>query len=248
MNRAMNQTSVDRATIDHANEFGHPIGPALPDWTAPPTPPRTPMLGRYAQLEPFAAVHADALWRAMKGAEQTWTYLTYGPFADETNFREWFAGRMTSTDPLFFAIRDRADGLVKGWATLMRIDPANGVIEVGNIWFSPLLARGRVATDAMFLMMAHAFALGYRRYEWKCDALNAPSRAAAVRLGFTYEGIFRQALVYKRRSRDTAWYAMINSEWPLLRNAFEAWLAPENFDSSGRQRTSLSTLTAAARK
>lgn len=229
----------------HANAFGHPIGPPLPGWNAPPRPPRTPMIGRYARLEPFDATHADELWKVagVSASDPTWTYMTYGPFADETTFRAWFAGRIALEDPLFYAIRDTADAKVKGWATHMRIDPANGVVEVGNVWFSPLLSRSCAATESMFLMMARAFDLGYRRYEWKCDALNAPSRAAALRLGFQFEGIFRQAVVYKARSRDTAWYAMIDSDWPALRHAFERWLDADNFDAAGRQKIALSTLT-----
>jgi RimJ/RimL family protein N-acetyltransferase len=149
-----------------------------------------------------------------------------------------------SDDPLFHAIIDGATGKAIGVASFMRIDLKNGAIEVGNINYSPLLQRTRAATEAMYLMMKRAFALGYRRYEWKCDSLNASSRAAAQRLGFSYEGVFRQAVVYKGRNRDTAWYAMIESEWPALDQAFTRWLDPDNFDEQGRQRLRLSDLTA----
>jgi RimJ/RimL family protein N-acetyltransferase len=147
--------------------------------------------------------------------------------------------RQDSADPLFFAVVDAASGRAAGVASYLRIDPVNGVIEVGHLAFAPQLQRTRVATEAMYLMMKHAFSLGYRRYEWKCDALNAPSRRAAERLGFTFEGVFRQAIVYKGRSRDTAWFSVIDSEWPVLETAFLAWLDPDNFDADGRQRRSL---------
>ena len=231
--------------MTRTNEHGHPIGPALTAWRAPPTPSATTLVGQYTRLTPLTAAHTDDLWHAASRPEAaaTWTYLTYGPFADRAAFDQWVSTRISAKDPFYYAIIDLRDGRAKGWASHMRIDPANGVIEVGNVWFSPLMARGRIATEAMFLMMQAAFDWGYRRYEWKCDALNAPSRAAAARLGFSYEGIFRQAVVYKGRSRDTAWYAIIDSDLPALHRAFATWLDPANFDADGQQRQSLSQLT-----
>ena len=172
-----------------------------------------------------------------------WTYLPYGPFPDLAAYRTWMEAKWLGTEPLFFAIVDAASGRATGVASYLRIDPASGAIEVGHLGYSPRLQRTPAATEAMFLLMARAFALGYRRYEWKCDALNEPSRAAALRLGFTFEGIFRQATVVRGRNRDTAWYSVIDAEWPALRAAFEHWLAPENFDADGRQRVRLSELT-----
>ena len=244
------------------NELGQPIGAAVPGWTARARPPRSPMAGRYARVEPLAPLrHADDLYAANAAEETTpyaanaadrdgrmWTYMGYGPFADLESYRAHLERQAASADPLFFAILDRADGCAKGIASYLRLDPANGVIEVGHIALSPGLQRTRAATEAMHLMMRRAFdELGYRRYEWKCDDLNAPSRRAAERLGFRYEGTFRQAMVYKGRNRDTAWYAVLDAEWPTLRAAFEAWLDPANFDADGRQRRSLGELRALAR-
>jgi len=227
------------------NPLGQPIGAALPAWTPPPLPPREPIDGRYVRVEPiderFAAdLHAANL-SDVEG--RNWTYLPYGPFANEADYRNWMTATCFGGDPMFHAFLDRATGRATGLAAYMRIAPHYGVVEVGHVHFSPLMQRGRGATEAMYLMMQRAFSLGYRRYEWKCDALNAPSRAAAARLGFSFEGIFRQATVYKGRNRDTAWYAVIDSDWPALARAFEAWLAPENFDEAGRQRLRLSDLT-----
>jgi RimJ/RimL family protein N-acetyltransferase len=168
-----------------------------------------------------------------------WTYLFSGPFSSEQEFTGWLETREDSLDPLYFAIVDEVAGRATGLASYLRIEPAHGSIEVGHLAFSPLLQRTRAATEAMYLMMKHAFDLGYRRYEWKCDALNAASRRAAERLGFTFEGIFRQAVVYKGRNRDTAWYSVIDREWPARAAAFEDWLAPANFDADGRQRRPL---------
>ena len=176
-----------------------------------------------------------------------WTYLPYGPFADISEYVGWMQASCLGDDPLFYAVIDPQSGKAVGVASYLRIDPKNGTIEVGHIKFSPLIQRTRMATESMFLMMKRAFDLGYRRYEWKCDALNAPSRAAALRLGFTFEGVFRQASVYKGRNRDTAWYSVIDLEWPALNAVFTCWLAPENFDHAGKQRRSLSELTGACR-
>jgi RimJ/RimL family protein N-acetyltransferase len=219
-----------------------PVGAPLPDWRPPPRPPRQAHPGRFCRLEPLdPARHAADLHAAnARDAEgRMWTYLPYGPFPGLAEYRAWMEAKWLGDDPLFFAIIDPATGRATGVASYLRIDPASGTIEVGHLGYSPLLQRTPAATETMALMMAHAFALGYRRYEWKCDALNAPSRAAALRLGFTFEGIFRQATVVKGRNRDTAWYSIIDAEWPARRLAFERWLAPENFDAAGRQRQPL---------
>ena len=228
------------------NELGQPVGFPLPDWTPPPKPPREPMAGRFCRLEPLDPDrHADALFAANEagGEAKNWTYLPYGPFRTSADYRAWMTASCLGDDPLFYAIVDLADEQPAGVASYLRIAPDCGSIEVGHIHYSPRLQRIPAATEAMYLLMERAFALGYRRYEWKCDALNAPSRAAAQRLGLSFEGIFRQATVYKHRNRDTAWYAAIDSEWSALRDAFEAWLAPGNFDANGQQRTRLTDLT-----
>jgi RimJ/RimL family protein N-acetyltransferase len=239
-----------RAPAVRRNALGQPIGAPVPDWTPRPEPPRTPMQGRLARLEPLDAdAHADALFAAnADDAEgRMWTYLPYGPFASLPEYRSWIQWAQAREDPQFFAIVERASGRPLGVASYLRIDPAMGVIEVGHLAFSPALQRTAVATEAMFLMMRRAFdELGYRRYEWKCDSLNAPSLAAAARLGFSFEGIFRQAVVHKDRNRDTAWLSILDREWPALRAGFEAWLAPENFDAAGRQRRALAACIAAA--
>jgi RimJ/RimL family protein N-acetyltransferase len=203
---------------------------------------------RLAALDP--ARHARDLFAAnQRDAEgRNWTYLFVGPFADFESYRAWLEQVAEADDPLFHTIIDLKTEKAVGVATFMRVDRANGVIEVGNINYSPLLQRTPAATEAMFLMMARVFdELGYRRYEWKCDSLNAPSRAAALRLGFQFEGIFRQAVIYKGRNRDTAWFSMIDGEWPALKRAYEQWLAPGNFDAEGRQRRKLTDLISAAR-
>ena len=232
-------------SMDHAvNEFGQPIGFPLPDWTQPPHPAREPMVGRYCRLEPLQpAIHAAALYEAYAGNDSGWTYLTCGPFRSLESYRDWMHSVYAADDPLFFAILHHAKPV--GVASYMRITPSVGSIEVGHVNFSPALQRSAVATEAMYLMMDTAFRLGYRRYEWKCDELNAASRLAARRLGFSYEGTTRQATVYKGRNRNTAWFSIIDTEWPALRDAFEAWLDPGNFDSAGRQLSRLSDLTGA---
>jgi RimJ/RimL family protein N-acetyltransferase len=226
------------------NVFGQPIGPALPDWTPRPLPPRTPMVGRTCRLEPLdPARHADDLFAAYAAAPDTrgWTYLMGEMPASAAAYRAALEPAAAGADPLFYAICDPA-GRALGIASYLRIDPQNGSIEVGHIHLGPALARTVAATEAMALMMARAFDLGYRRYEWKCDSLNAPSRAAALRLGFTFEGVFRNALITKGRSRDTAWFSITDAEWPPLRDALDAWLAPENFSTDGHQRASLAAL------
>jgi RimJ/RimL family protein N-acetyltransferase len=203
------------------------------------------MVGRMCRLETlaerFAADLHSANIRDVDG--RNWTYLAYGPFATEDEYRRWLVDACRGSDPLFYAVLDGTTGRAVGVASYLRIEPASGSIEVGHIHFSPLLQRSVAATEAMYLMMRRVFELGYRRYEWKCDALNAPSRGAAQRLGFSFEGVFRQATVYKGRNRDTAWYSVIDGEWPALRRAFETWLDPANFGQGGRQRVSLRQLT-----
>jgi RimJ/RimL family protein N-acetyltransferase len=217
---------------------------AIPDWTPPRRPSREPMQGRYARLEPLSVDHVPDLFRANGASDAIWDYLPYGPFAREDDYRAWVAEMAAKDDPVFFAIRDLSTGSWSGVASYLRITPEAGTIEVGHINLSPELQRTRAATEAMLLMMARAFETGYRRYEWKCNALNLGSRRAAERLGFSYEGIFRQATVIKGRNRDTAWFAAIDAEWPALKAAFARWLDPSNFDDEGRQRRSLSELTA----
>lgn len=232
------------------NELGLPIGEPVPGWTERPRPPRAPLDGRYCRLEPIdPARHAAELWaaNALDREGRMWTYLLSGPFASLAEYRSWLEAKQVSEDPLFFAIVDSATGLAVGVASYLRIDAANGSMEVGHLQFSPLLQRTAAATEAMHLMMTQAFELGYRRYEWKCDALNAASRRAAERLGFTFEGIFRQAVVYKGRNRDTAWYSITDKEWPAIHAAYQRWLDPANFDEAGQQRTSLSALMATNR-
>lgn len=209
------------------------------------------MEGRFCRLEPLDPVrHTEELFavNAEDRAGRSWTYLPYGPFASLADYRAWIEAHSRTDDPLFFAILDQSTGRAAGVASYLRITPGSGSIEVGHINYSDRLKHTPVATEAMFLMMSRAFELGYRRYEWKCDALNAPSRAAAERLGFSFEGIFRQAAVYKGRNRDTAWYAIVDRDWPALREAFVRWLEPGNFDGTGRQRTRLSEQMRALRE
>ncbi len=226
-----------------SNEYGQPIGPEIANWSARPRPPRTPMSGRYCRLEPVsAAKHADELHAAWGLApdDRDWTYLFAERPKNAEECRAYVAGLEKSDDPLHYAIIDTATGKAVGTAAHMRIDPAHGVIEVGTITYSPLLQRTRAGTEAMYLMMKRAFdELGYRRYEWKCDNHNEPSKRAALRYGFTYEGLFRKAIVYKGRSRDTAWFSIIDAEWAGVKQAFEDWLAPGNFDGNGMQKTPL---------
>jgi RimJ/RimL family protein N-acetyltransferase len=203
--------------------------------------------GRFCRIETLdPALHGDGLWRSFKEDQSIWTYLAYGPFADERSFAVWLDERAVLLDPFSYAVVDLATGLASGIVTLMEIRPAMRVIEIGNIVYGRPLQRTCAATEAQYLMAQYVFEwLGYRRYEWKCNALNAPSRRAALRFGFTFEGIFRQHMLVKGRNRDTAWYAMLDCDWPGRKAAFERWLAPENFDESGQQRLSLSALNAA---
>ena len=231
---------------DHVNQLGQPIGFPLPGWTPRSRPPRTTMEGRLCRVEPIDVErHAADLHAAnLQDKEgRNWTYLAYGPYQRLEDYREWMCTTCLGDDPLFHAIVDGKTGRATGVASYLRIDPTPGVIEVGHINYAPPLQRTVAATEAMFLMMRRVFdELGYRRYEWKCDALNAPSRAAALRLGFQYEGIFRQATIYKQRNRDTAWYAITDRDWPALKARYQRWLDPANFDASGRQRQSLTAV------
>jgi RimJ/RimL family protein N-acetyltransferase len=213
-------------------------------WTPPPLPPRTAIAGRYTRLEPLAPAHAGDLHQAFAedAAGAMWRYLPHGPFPAPEAYRAWFDGARLLHDPLHFAIRMQDDRL-GGTLSLMRITPQAGSIETGWLTFAPRLQRTREATEAVFLLMRWSFEAGYRRFEWKCDAANLPSRRAAERFGLSYEGTFRQAGVVKGRNRDTAWFAAIDAEWPALRAAFDTWLDPANFDAQGRQRQSLADLT-----
>lgn len=242
------ESPVTIRLIDFApvNDLGQPVGSPLPDWRPPPMPAPGTMCGRYCRVEPLQLSHAAQLYEA-NGVDQEgrmWTYMSHGPFPSLDSYIAWLRDASGGTDPLFLAIIDGGSDKPVGVASYMRIDPKAGSIEVGSIAYSPLLQHTRAATEAMYLMMEHVFQLGYRRYEWKCNALNAPSRAAAQRLGFSYEGIFRQHMVVKGCNRDTAWYAAIDAEWPQLREAYARWLAPQNFDAEGRQKLRLSDLTA----
>ncbi len=223
---------------------GKHLGDPVTGWTPPPRPGAEVLEGHYVRIEPLDAdAHAADLHRAFSADDALWDYLPYGPFAAAADYHGWITRTATGPDPMFRALRDTATGRCGGVASYLRITPEHGTIEVGHINLSPELARGRAATEAMFLMMDWAFRAGYRRYEWKCNALNAASRSAAQRLGFSWEGTFRQAAVVKGRNRDTAWFAVIDKDWPALRAAFATWLAPGNFDASGRQRERLSDLT-----
>ena len=223
-----------------------PVGEPVPGWTPRRPPPPTAMEGRFARLEPLdPARHAADLFAAFAADVdgRMWTYMAYGPFATEGKYRAWLDAVAIGPDPLFHAILDRATGSAAGVAAFLRIDPANGVLEIGHIALAPALQRSTAATEALWLMLRRAFAeLGYRRCEWKCDALNAASCRAARRLGFSYEGTFRHAAIYKGRNRDTAWFSIIDQEWPALDAAFRAWLDPANLDATGRQRQGLAEL------
>ncbi len=216
----------------------------LSGWKPVPLPRPVPLLGRTVILEPLNPQrHSADLWQAVHSHDEVWTYLADGPYASEADLRRALEEKQAGSAAVFFAIVPQAIGHIAGYASYMRMDPVNGVIEVGNILLAPSLQRTVAATEAMYLMARHIFEdLGYRRYEWKCNANNAPSRRAALRLGFTFEGIFRQHMIVKGQNRDTAWFSMLASEWPARKAAFEAWLDPANFDASSRQRKSLAQL------
>ncbi|HXW27034.1 MAG TPA: GNAT family N-acetyltransferase [Xanthobacteraceae bacterium] len=220
---------------------GRPVGRKV-DATPAQRPGPVVLEGRFGQVEKLDGRHGAALWQAVKDNNATWAYMAYGPFADETAFATWLAGRVKLDDPYSYAVIEPS-GRAVGIATLMEIRPAMRVIEVGNIVYSPALQRTPLATEVQYLLARYVFeTLGNRRYEWKCNALNAPSRRAAARLGFAFEGEFRQHQIVKGRNRDTAWFSMLDAEWPARKAAFERWLAPGNFDADGRQRLSLAVL------
>ncbi|ELK0936231.1 GNAT family N-acetyltransferase [Pseudomonas aeruginosa] len=222
-----------------AQTLSFPVGEPVPDWHGRPQPAGVVLTGNECRLEPVdPACHADALFEAYSQASngRDWLYLSAGPFPDAQAYRAYTEQMARETDPLHFAVVDLRTGLPVGTLALMRQQPQHGVVEVGVVTFSPILQRSRIATEAQFLLMSYVFdELGYRRYEWKCDSLNQRSRNAAERLGFQYEGTFRQALIYKGRNRDTAWFSIIDKEWPMVKAAFQQWLAPENFDERGHQ-------------
>ncbi|MFO1033668.1 MAG: GNAT family protein [Hyphomicrobiales bacterium] len=221
-----------------------PVGPIVDPLPPGSKPDLRPLHGHWVRLDPVSvARHAQQLFASFDGMDpngDVWTWMAYGPFADLDVFAAWLKDREASRDPWFYAIVDRQSGEARGMASFMRADPANGAIEIGNIWLSPGLQKTRQASEAIYLMIRHAFDdLGVRRLEWKCDALNQPSRDAAKRFGFTFEGIFRQHYIIKGRNRDTAWFSIIDKEWPSIRKGFEAWLDPANFDEKVQQKAKL---------
>ena len=225
-----------------------PLGDPVPGWTPPAVPQGDVLLGRYAELAPLSAEkHAALLYRAFASHDALWDYMPNGPFSSAAQYHRWVRDHAGQPDPFFYAIRNLDTDEWSGVASYLRVAPDAGSIEVGYITLAPALQRTRAATEAMYLMMKWAFDAGYRRYEWKCNALNAASRRAAQRLGFSFEGVFRQAAVVKGRNRDTAWFAVIDAEWPALKEAFEAWLSPANFDEAGHQIERLGDLTGLVR-
>lgn len=235
VNGEMNMTTT--------NELGQPVGNSLPKgWTPPPDPSRVTLAGRTVKVVPLDAnVHGAELYEAFQKDETGagWTYMANGPYGNFDDFMDWLKGAEVSADPMFFAYLNAETGKAIGYGSLMRIDAAMAAIEIGNIRMSPLLQRTPMSTEAIHLKAQYVFDLGYRRFEWKCDHLNAPSRKAADRLGFTYEGTFRNAMHYKGRSRDTAWYSITDEEWPVVSDAHKAWLHPDNFAEGGSQKQSL---------
>lgn len=214
------------------------LGDPVPGWAPRPRPERKSFRGHHAELVPFDRSHGPELFKAFSLSEENWAYLPYGPFDRYETFETWMHATLLGGDPLFFTWMK--DGAPAGIGSLMRIVPEHGVIETGHLHFSPLIQRTPATTEGLYMLMTYAFeALGYRRFEWKCNALNIPSRRAAERLGFTFEGIHRQANVFKGRSRDTAWYSILDGEWPALKTGFEAWLSPDNFEEGGAQITRL---------
>ena len=221
-------------------ETPQPVGPVV-DTTPAERPGAAKLDGRFCRAEKLDLVrHGESLWRAVKDDSRVWTYMGYGPFADAAVFMQWVEERSVLLDPFSYAVIDKASGRAVGIVTLMEIRPASRVVEIGNILYSPAMQRTAAATEVQYLMARYVFdELHYRRYEWKCHAMNAPSMRAATRFGFTYEGTFRQHMIIKGRNRDTAWYALLDSEWPQVKAAYEGWLAPDNFDAEGKQKASL---------
>jgi RimJ/RimL family protein N-acetyltransferase len=232
------------------NDLDQPIGFPVPEFDGARRPELVTLEGRFCRLEKLTASHSQSLYEALRADETgaLWTYLSESPPTAASELAQWVERVSDKPDPAYYALIERSTGRCLGRAAYLRIAPAAGCIEVGSILFSPKLQQTPMATEVMYLMMQHAFdELGFRRYEWKCDSLNEPSRRAAERLGFTYEGIFRQALVYKGRNRDTAWYAIIDKDWQIIRQGYESWFDPANFDEAGQQKHSLATFIAAAR-
>ncbi|MFN1129799.1 GNAT family N-acetyltransferase [Lelliottia nimipressuralis] len=228
--------------MNQFNQFGQPVGDELIDWQPRPHPERVELNGRYCTLTPLRPEHAAALYAAYQLAEDTrsWTWLLREPDANVEAFTAWVESVCTLSDPIHFTVIDNQTQAPVGTLALMRIDPKNGVVEVGHVHFSPLLSRTPMSTEAQYLLMRYVFeVLGYRRVEWKCNSLNEPSRRAALRLGFQYEGRFRQALVTKGHNRDTDWFSIIDKEWETLDRAFQNWLAADNFSADGKQIKSL---------
>lgn len=241
-----NSVLSGNAPPDAAHE--ETIGMDLSSWTGAPRPERIALEGAYVRLEPLdPGRHGGHLFHSalQEGAEDRFRYLFDAVPSDEAGFARWLEGASASTDPLFFAVIDKSTGRAEGRQALMRIDPVHGVIEIGNILWGPAIARSRAATEALFLSASYAFdTLGYRRFEWECHDANTPSKRAAERFGFTFEGVFRNHMVVKGENRDTAWYSIIASEWPALRTRFKAWLDPANFDDAGRQKHRLGDVAA----
>lgn len=225
------------------------LGQVVTGWKVPPRPKAAPMEGAYVRLEPLDAnLHAAGLYGAYAGHDAVWDYMPYGPFTSLAGYHRWTREAAGQSDPFFFCIIDKETGQARGVASYLRISPEAGSIEVGHIAMAPALQKTRAATEAIFLMMQWAFEAGYRRFEWKCNALNLGSRRAAQRFGLSYEGVFRQAAVIKGRNRDTAWFAAIDQEWPALFEAFSTWLDAGNFDGQGRQIERLSDMTRLVRQ
>lgn len=228
---------------NNTNELGQPIGFTVDGWSDAEKPQCQNIMGQFCRLEPLDPDrHANDLFAAFStdNDNRNWTYLPYGPFQSIASFDAWLRAVSKDSDPFFYAIIDLKTERTVGLASYLRINPSDGVIEVGHIHFSPLIQRTSISTEAMYLMMRQVFeVMGYRRYEWKCDALNEPSRKAALRLGYKFEGIFRQLTMYKGRNRDTAWFAMTDKDWSSARLAYKSWLAPDNFDDAGNQKSSL---------
>ncbi len=219
-------------------------GTPVPNWHPPKAPDHQPIEGKLIRLEALDADHHAAdLHEVFAGHDTLWDYMPYGPFSSASAYHRWVKEQQSGTDPMFYALCDPTSGHPLGVASYLRIAPGAGSIEMGHICLSPALQHTPAATEAFFLMMDTAFRAGYRRFEWKCDALNIPSRRAAQRLGFSFEGVFRNHMVLKGHNRDTSWFSVIDSEWPALHEAFSAWFSPRNFDESGHQKERLSDLT-----
>lgn len=216
----------------------------LANWVAPPVPSGSVLAGRYARLDPLSAdAHAALIFREFDGQDALWDYMAHGPYASAAQYHRWMRDAVADSTTVFYAIHNGDNGRFGGVASFMRIDPEMGTIEIGDVLLSPALSQTRAATEAFFLMLEWAFDAGYRRVEWKCNARNMPSRRGAQRLGFSYEGVFRQHMIIKGRNRDTAWFAVTDADWPALRAAYDVWLAPTNFDADGQQRERLADLT-----